>query len=280
MADDDGGPNGRDGDEGPGGQGAPDGRARFLGRTALVTGGSSGIGRAVARRLAREGAAVMLVGRDPAKVAEAIAEVRAASEAGGAAVDGVALDVTDEASVRAAADAAARLGRRLDICVASAGIDGAARNALDLDVDGFRRVLDVNVVGLFIAARAAAQRMAADGEGGAIVLNASVNGLIAEPDFADYNASKGGAVLLARSLARDLAPRGIRVNAICPGYTRTPMTAGYLDDAATLATIVGRIPLGRIAEPDEIAAAVAFLCSDDASYVTGASLVVDGGWIA
>ncbi|MEI8333722.1 MAG: SDR family oxidoreductase, partial [Chloroflexota bacterium] len=181
---------------------------------------------------------------------------------------------------RAATDAAARLGRRLDVCVAAAGIDGAGRNALDLDVDGFRRVLDVNVVGLFIAARAAAERMAADGDGGAIVVVASVNGLIAEADFADYNASKGGAVLLARSLARDLAPRGIRVNAICPGYTRTPMTAGYLDDPDTLARIVGRIPLGRVAEPDEIAGAVAFLCSDDASYVTGASLVVDGGWIA
>ena len=260
---------------------------RFVGKSALVTGGSSGIGLATAHRLVREGAAVLIVGRRPDKVSDAVGELRVVAaevaEACGrepAQVIGASLDVTDEESVRVAADAAARMGRRLDICVAAAGIDGAAQNALDLSVDDFRAVLDVNVMGLFITARAAAERMAADGEGGAIVLVASVNGLIAEPEFADYNASKGGAVMLARSLARDLAARGIRVNALCPGYTRTPMTEAYLADPETRETILARIPLGRAADPDEIATVAAFLCSDEASYVTGSVIVADGGWLA
>jgi len=188
------------------------------------------------------------------------------------------VDVLDEHGIRLAAEAVAKLGRRLDVCVASAGIDGAAENALDLTVEDFRKVLDVNILGLFITARSAAERMAHDGEGGSVVLVASVNGLIAEPEFADYNTSKGGAVMLAKSLARDWAARGIRVNALCPGYTRTPMTEAYLADPPTAATILGRIPLGRAADPAEIANVVAFLCSDEASYMTGSTVVVDGGW--
>lgn len=261
--------------------------ARFVGKTALVTGGSSGIGLAAATRLVAEGAAVVVVGRDPVKVSEVVGALRevaaiAAAELGTepAGVEGASVDVLDETGIRLAADAAAKLGRRLDVCVASAGIDGAAENALELTVEDFRKVLDVNVLGLFVTARAAADRMAHDGEGGSIVLVASVNGLIAEPDFADYNTSKGGAVMLARSLARDWAARAIRVNAICPGYTRTPMTEAYLADPPTAATILGRIPLGRAAEPEEIAAVIAFLASDEASYVTGSTVVADGGWTA
>ena len=171
--------------------------------------------------------------------------------------------------------------------MAAAGIDGEAKDVLDLDPENFAKVLDVNVRGLFVAGQAAARCMTSDTanaarsgghrSGGAIVFVASVNGLQAEPGFADYNASKGGAVLLARSMGRDLARRGVRVNAVCPGYVHTPMTMAYLDDPDTLATINSGIPIGRVAHPDEIAAVIAFLASDEASYITGSAIVVDGG---
>ncbi|WP_433284158.1 SDR family NAD(P)-dependent oxidoreductase [Pseudonocardia sp. CA-142604] len=252
-----------------------DGR-RFLGRTALVTGGSSGIGLAAACRLAAEGAGVFLVGRDPCKVASAIEAARAAAPPG-VTVEGEAADVTDPAAMDAAVATAARIGRRLDVLVAAAGIDGEGKDALDLDPDAFMRVLDVNVRGLLLATQSAARAMSADAEGGSVVLMASVNAFQTERSFADYNTSKGGAVLLARSLALDLADRRIRVNAVCPGYVRTPMTEPSLADPATLSEILAHIPLGRVAEPDEIAATIAFLASNEAAYITGSAVVIDGG---
>jgi glucose 1-dehydrogenase len=248
---------------------------RFAGKAALVTGGTSGIGLAAARRLAQEGAAVLILGRDAARLDRALATLL--TDVPDGIFSGVAADVTDAAALEAAVDAAAAPTGRLDVLVAAAGIDGEGRDVLDLDAANFARVLDVNVRGLFVAGQAAARRMTQDGEGGSIVLVASVNGLQAEPGFADYNASKGGAVLLARSMGRDLAGRGVRVNAVCPGYVRTPMTEAYLEDPAALATINAGIPLGRVARPEEIAAVIAFLASDEASYVTGSAIVVDGG---
>ncbi len=258
-----------------------DGR-RFRGRGALVTGGSSGIGLGAARRLVAEGAAVLVVGRTPEKVAAAERELRALAQAAWAgsggpvpAVAGRVADVTDPAAMeRAAADAEALAGG-LHVLVAAAGIDGEGKDALALDPETFARVMDVNVRGLLLASQATARRMTAGG--GSIVLVASVNAFQTETGFADYNASKGAAVLLARSLALDLAPRGIRVNAVCPGYVRTPMTEAYLADPAMLAGILGHIPLGRVASPDEIAATIAFLASPEASYITGSSVIIDGG---
>lgn len=253
----------------------------LAGRTAIVTGGTSGIGLATARLLVRAGCGVVAVGRDPARAAGARRLLEA--EARGP-LEVIVADVTDEGAMDRVADRALALGRarggRLDFCVASAGIDGAGRPALELTAGDFRRVLEVNVIGLFLAARAAAVRMAADGQGGAIVLNASVNAFIAEPGFADYNASKAAAVALARTMARELASAAIRVNAICAGYTRTPMTEGYLADPDTAAAIRARIPMGRVAEPEEIARAIVFLLSPAASYITGSALVADGGWMA
>jgi NAD(P)-dependent dehydrogenase (short-subunit alcohol dehydrogenase family) len=249
--------------------------ARFAGKTALITGGTSGIGLGAAERLVAEGAAVFILGRDQKRLDAALAHLRATVP--GARVDGRTVDVTDAEAVAAAADEAARLGVRLDVLVAAAGIDGEGRDVLDLDPATFARVQATNVNGMFNAAQAAARRMTADGEGGSIVLIASVNGLAAEPGFVDYNTSKGGAVLLARSLGRDLAARGVRVNAVCPGYTKTPMTQASLDDPQALNDILAAIPMGRPAEPAEIAAVIAFLASDEASYVTGSAIVVDGG---
>ena len=249
--------------------------ARFAGKSALITGGTSGIGLGAALRLAEEGAAVFILGRDETRLGAALAGLREAVP--DARFDGAAVDVTDAAAVDGATARAAAQTGRLDVLVAAAGIDGEGRDVLDLDPATFSRVMATNITGLFNAAQAAARRMVADGHGGSIVLIASVNGLAAEPGFVDYNTSKGGVVLLARSMGRDLAARGVRVNAVCPGYTKTPMTEASLHDPEVLADILGAIPLGRPAEPAEIASVIAFLASDEASYVTGSAIVVDGG---
>jgi NAD(P)-dependent dehydrogenase (short-subunit alcohol dehydrogenase family) len=185
-------------------------------------------------------------------------------------------DVTLEAEVtRLVAEAEARLGS-LDVLVHSAGIDGAGVGVADLPLSGWERVIVTNLTAAFLVTRAVARRMIASG-GGSMVLVASLNGIAAEPGFADYNASKGGVVLLAQSLALDLVRHNIRVNTVCPGYILTPMTAGYAADPEVGAAIRAAIPMGRIGEPEEVAGAVAFLCSDDASYITGHNLIVDGG---
>lgn len=247
---------------------------RFMGRAALITGGSSGIGLATAERLLREGARVAINGRDPARLRAALDRLAGLGE-----VSGIVADVSDEHAVaRLIDDALARLGR-IDVLVQCAGIDGGGVDALALSADIWRRVLEVNLTGPFLVAQAVARQMAATG-GGAIVMVASLNGLAAEPRFADYNSAKGGLVLLARSLAVDLVDRHIRVNAVCPGYIRTPMTEPYLDDPATARAIADAIPMGRVGAPEEVAGAIAFLASDDASYITGEVLVIDGGRLA
>ncbi len=244
---------------------------RFEGRGALVTGGSSGIGKAAASRLLHEGARVVVNGRDPERLDVALRELAQFGD-----VAGICGDVSrDEDVERLVAEALARLGH-IDVLVNSAGIDGAGSAALDLDAGQWRRVLEVNLTGPFLVARAVARHMAAAG-GGAIVNVSSLNGLAAEPHFADYNSSKGGLDMLTRSLALDLVGYNIRVNAVCPGYIQTPMTAAYLDDPAAGEAIRAAIPMRRVGDPSEVAAAIAFLASDDASYVTGELLVVDGG---
>jgi len=214
------------------------------GKRVVVTGGSSGIGEATVRRFRGEGAHVVSI-----------------------ALDGeIECDVADAEQVASAFE---QVGD-IDVLVANAGISIRAP-FLEIREEDWRRVLDVNLTGVFHCAQQAARRM----DEGVILMTASTNGLSGHEFYADYNASKAGVILLARTMARELAPR-IRVNAVCPGYVLTPMQrAEYTDEM--LAAVNATIPLQRHAEPDEIAALFAFLASDDARYITGAAITIDGG---
>ncbi|HXF74230.1 MAG TPA: SDR family NAD(P)-dependent oxidoreductase [Actinomycetota bacterium] len=245
-------------------------RARFEGRRALVTGGASGIGLATARLLREEGSAVALLDRAEAALRRAAEELSA---------EGVVADVSDPAAVPASVERAAdALGGPVDVLVNAAGIYRIAP-ALDLRPEGWDEVLDVNLRGSFLVAREVARRLREARRGGAVVNVSSIAGLIADAGepAAHYAASKAGVLALTRQLAAEWAPFGIRVNAVCPGVIRTPMLRLMDDPEAGHAYLQARVPLRRLGEPEEVAAAVAFLASEEASYVTGAFLVVDGG---
>lgn len=235
-------------------------------RAVIVSGATSGLGLAASRLLAEHGARVWVLGSREETVAAALGQFDAAG--------GTACDAADDAAVEAAVDEAADALGGLDGAFVNAGIDGEDRNAMELSADHFRRVLDVNVVGAFVLARAAARRME---RGSAIVVNASVNGLRPEHGFMDYNASKAAAISVAQSMALDLADRGIAVSAICPGYIRTPMTEAFLDDPERAAGLLADIPAGRFGEPVDVAELVDFLLSGRATYMTGSVLSIDGG---
>jgi meso-butanediol dehydrogenase/(S,S)-butanediol dehydrogenase/diacetyl reductase len=236
------------------------------GKRVVVTGGTSGIGEATSRRFAAEGARVvaLAVGEREVETAhERIAGLEAA----------LLCDVAEEAQVVRAFGRVDELLGGIDVLVANAGIS-IRKPFLEIRAEDWQRVLDVNLTGVFHCAQQAARRMDA-GEGGVILMTASTNGLFGHPFYADYNASKAGVILLARTLARELAPK-IRVNAVCPGYVLTPMQeAEYTPQM--LAEVDASIPLGRHARPEEIAGLFAFLASDDAAYFTGAVISIDGG---
>jgi NAD(P)-dependent dehydrogenase (short-subunit alcohol dehydrogenase family) len=249
-------------------------RFTLPGRVAVVTGGGAGIGQAAAHHLAAAGAAVCVVDRDAGK---GVAVAQAIGEAGGKAIS-FAVDVSDEAAVAAAFDAVAETFGGIDVLVNNAGM--AIRSpALDMPVEDWNKVLAVNMTGMFIAARLAARKMA--GKGGAIVNTASIMGLSGGlyPNVA-YQSTKGGVVNMTRALALEWAPLGIRVNAVAPTYVRTSFIQPLLDDPERMATIVAATPMGRIAEPEEVADAILFLASPAAAMITGAILPVDGGFLA
>lgn len=230
----------------------PDVHFDFTGKTAVVTGGARGIGASIARALSSAGASVHIfdVNRaDPVDVSNS--------------------EALDAAFARIAGP---------DIVIVNAGVGIPAELCATTD-EIWHRTITVNLSGAFYTMRAAAHRMTRR-RAGAIVVTASTNSFDGEPMLAAYNASKAGLLGLIRTAAGELGPYGIRVNGICPGLIRTPLTAGHFSDSALLKDYFRQIPLGRGGEPDEVANAALFLASDRASYITGATLFVDGGQMA
>lgn len=241
----------------------------LAGRRALVTGGATGIGRATVERLAADGAQVVIdyVG-DPGPADEL------AKAVGGHAI---AADISSEAEVEALfAAAAERLGGPVDLLVNNAGVE-APFELVDMPLEEWNRVLAINLTGTFLCSRAAARALIAADAPGAIVNVSSVHELIPWREFSHYCASKGGMKLFAQTIAHELAPHRIRVVQVAPGAILTPINRELADDPAKRATVEAEIPWGRLGRPEEIAAAIAWLASDDAEYVTGATVFVDGG---
>lgn len=242
-----------------------------MSRSAIVTGGGSGIGEGIAKRLARDGASVLVADINEEAAVRVAAEIAAA---GGTAAPWR-MDVTDEASVDAAVAEAGRRFGRLRIAVCNAGITDRVP-VLEMSLAAFERVLRVNLIGCFLTARAAGRAMAATPDaGGRIVTISSVSGQFGGTGRAAYGASKGGIEMLTRVLAVELAPHGILVNAVAPGPTQVARTAhGPRQRAAFL----DRMAVKRYGTPEDVGAAVAFLCSGDNAFVTGQVLNVDGGF--
>ncbi len=252
--------------------------ARLAGKVALVTGAASGIGAAAARRLAQDGAAVLLTDRDPAGE-----NVAASLAAGGTSVAFCGHDVTAEGDwVTAVGRAVAEFGR-LDILVNNAGVAGGNHTLLDHSLEAWRQIMAVNLDGVFLGLRHAGPEMAAGG-GGSVINISSILGKVGMAGAAAYCASKGGVTLLTKAAALEWAPLGIRVNSIHPGFIDTPLVSNALagrDDGNEMrVALMAAHPVGRFGLPREIGDAIAFLASDEASFITGAELVVDGGYTA
>jgi 3-oxoacyl-[acyl-carrier protein] reductase len=240
------------------------------GRVSLVTGASRGIGRAIAKALAREGAHVVLGARDAAKLREAVGEITAA----GGRAEALALDVAERASVEAGVAHVLAAHGRIDHLVNNAGV---TRDNLLLRMkdEEWQQVLATNLTGVFLCTQAVLKPMLKQ-RAGRIVSIASVVGLVGNAGQANYAASKAGIVGFTKSVAREVASRGITANAVAPGFIETDMTAAMTGKARE--AVLGAIPMGRVGSPGDVAGAVLFLVSDAAAYVTGQVLAVDGGF--
>ena len=270
---------------------ADSGVARFQGKVALVTGGASGMGAEASIRLAREGAAVAVVGlTDDPRGDEVVREI---TDAGGQAIY-VGADVSRDADCEAAAQATVDAFGRIDLCLAAAGIlhaqyvsgevsddDPSPRSRethiINKPIEYWEKVLSVNLTGVMLTNRAVALRMIAQGGGGAIVNISSGAAKIPMVGSADYSVSKAGVWMLTRVLALELAPHDIRVNTVAPGVIDTPMALGLSQDEERRTAFERFVPLGRLGEAEDIAEASLFLMSDQSSYITGQILHPDGG---
>jgi len=249
---------------------------KLNGRVALITGAASGIGRASALRFAREGAKIVIADLDEGggrgTVAAVTAEGGAATFVGG--------DVSKEADARRIVDAAVAAYGRLDVLFNNAGIEGTiGATTAEATLADWQRIIDINLTGTFLVSHFAIPAMLKGG-GGAIVNNASVAGLVGFPGMAAYCTSKGGVVQLTRAMALEYATQAIRVNCLCPGVIDTPMVERAAPSPEARTGFAAMEPVGRLGTADEVAALALYLASDDASFVTGAVIPVDGGLVA
>ncbi len=248
---------------------------RFLDKRVLITGGSLGIGRATAERFAAEGARLLLTARRSDLLESAAAELR---ERYAAEVLTYVMDVSRAADVQGMMRYALERWGGIDVLINNAGICREAA-FLQATEEHWDETLAINLKGHFLVAQAVAREMVRAGSG-VIVNMSSTNGLAGEIGYAAYNASKAGILLLTKTMALELAPYGIRVNCVAPGYIVTPMSQALDSNLRVYAYARDKIPLGRVASPEEVAAVFAFLASDDASFITGEVIVIDGGQLA
>lgn len=247
------------------------------GKVALITGASSGIGRATAEAFATKGAKVVVAARRQDELASLVSEI----EAGGGQATALATDVSKAADVVRMVEHAIESFGRLDYAVNNAGIEGRLAGITDLTEDDWDRVLDINLKGIFLCMKYEARAMLDRGNGGAIVNVGSVNSFLGFPTGSAYVASKHGMVGLTTSVSAELAAQGIRVNLVCPGFVDTPMhqrARGLLGDELYDKVLLPNVHLRRAGRPEEIARSIVFLCSDEASYITGTTLTPDGGY--
>lgn len=246
---------------------------RLDGKRALVTGGSSGIGAAIALALADAGAKVAINYASHPAPAEAIAQ--AIKQKGGEAIS-IQADVADPAAVAAMFQQLDAAWNGLDILINNAGIDGPRARAWEADLAAWRKVIEINLFGAFHCAREALQRMVPQ-KHGVVLSTTSVHEEIAWAGYSAYTASKAAVGMLTKTLAQEAAPHGVRVLAVAPGAIKTPINRAVWSDPNSLKNLLGKIPLNRLGEPEEIAGMVVMLVSDAAAYVTGRTIVVDGG---